>query len=977
MPDRLLTLCMIAKNEERHLARCLASVRDLVDDIVLVDTGSTDSTIDIASSYGARVFHFPWQDDFSLARNHSLEQAHSEWILALDADESIAACDHAKIRAQMASDALNAVTAYQRHYLAQGTVVGWQPGPGGYEEGKPYPGFFDVECRRLFRNRPWLRFQNRVHEELVSTDPAQPLAQTRGDWIIHHYGKVDAHAVLKAKGEAYLRIGHKKVADKPKDPLAHYELGIQYLELQQPAEAAACFEKVRALHPSFRDTLLRQAICQIRLRRYQKALVTLRMAARALPQHASEIALEEGNVRRALDDLPEAERCFKRALAHKPAFAAPAVNLALLYRNQQRPADALAILDDVLAHCPGHFESLALRAQIRREAGDQAGALEDLEALGSNPGALRLRARILVGQRRFAEADSCLSSLGAADDPEYLALKGAVALGLGKLDDAVASLRQSVQSHANQEAALNLSTALEAIGDAGGALKAAATALECAPEDAAALARFSQLASTPLGTRHAAGAGPLTVFFYSPFSIAFDAQTPRTRGLGGTESAVVYLAEALAERGHRVVVLNNCDEPGRWNGVEYARWETMPTRALADRPDVLVSIRFWQTVGRARFAPLQIFWTGDASDQPFLDGLREFKRRAGIDLVALQSGWQAETFTRHHGIPPWRITSRGLGFAASAARLAGHEEPATAQTRVGSERPTPGRRPRRLAYASTPFRGLDVLLDLFPRIRAACPDAELEIYSSMRVYGMAEEDDRRQFRALYRKAKQPGVTLVGSVPQFELAGRLQQVRVLAYPNSYPETFCIAALEAEAAGCVVVTSELGALPETIGEGGVCLPGDLRSPEYQRAFVDACVRLLTDDDAWRVMSTCAIARAWDRYTWAKLAEGWEALFQDALAPEPPMLERLVSHLTSGRETLAARMLAREPAPDGVTASDWQALQQVADWRAGGDRVPSADVLHAVTRRFTTFRRLALFERWLAEADHRADRQQGAAA
>jgi hypothetical protein len=246
----------------------------------------------------------------------------------------------------------------------------------------------------------------------------------------------------------------------------------------------------------------------------------------------------------------------------------------------------------------------------------------------------------------------------------------------------------------------------------------------------------------------------------------------------------------------------------------------------------------------------------------------------------------------------------------------------------------------------------------------------------MRVYGMAEADDRRQFRALYRKAKQPGVKLVGTLPQLELAERLQQVRVLAYPNSYPETFCIAALEAQAAGCVVVTSELGALPETVGEGGVCLPGDLRSPEYQRAFVDACVRLLTDDEAWTAMSRCAIARAWDRYTWATLAEGWEALFRNALAPEPPLLERIVSHLTTGRETLAARMLAREPAPDGVTSSEWDALRQVAAWRAGAQGMPPSDVLHAVARRFTTFRRLALFERWLTDARHTAEKEGAAA-
>jgi glycosyltransferase involved in cell wall biosynthesis len=958
MPNPSLSLCMIVKNEERHVARCLASVRDLVDDIVLVDTGSTDGTLAIAERFGARVFPLAWQDDFSLARNHSLEQARGEWILVLDADESIAACDHAPIRAGLCDSALNAVTAYQRHYLAQGTVVGWQPGPGGYEEGKPYPGFFDVECRRLFRNRPWLRFQNRVHEELVSSDPGKPLAQTRGPWIIHHYGKVDGDAVLKAKGEAYLRIGRKKIEDRPKDPLAHYELGIQYLELGQPTDAAACFERVQTLHPNFRDTLLRQAICQVRLRQFQKALVSLRLAARGLPQFAAEIALEEGNVRRALDDMPAAERAFKRAIAHNPTFAASSVNLALVYKRSDRIPEALTALDQVLVHCPGHFESLALRAQLRRDTGDLAGALADLESLGSHPGALRLRARILVGQQRFAEARGCLLQLGEAADAEVAALRGAVALGLGEREEAIAALRSSLQIHESQEAAMNLSAALEASGDREGAIDAATVALKLAPDDPAALRRFSQLASTELGARARSDESPFTIFFYNPFGIMYDARTPRTRGLGGTESAVVYLAEALAERGHRIVVLNNCEEPGRWSGVEYARWETMPARAVSDRPDVLVAIRYWQAIGRARFAPLQIFWTGDAYDQPFLEGIDDPKRRAGIDLVALESRWQADTFSTHHGIPPWRIAQHPYGFAASAAGLDGGR----------STRPVPDARRRTLAYTSTPFRGLDVLLDLFPRIRAACPDAELEVFSSMRVYGMAEEDDRRQFRALYRKAKQPGVTLVGTVPQLELAERLRDIRVLAYPNSYPETFCIAALEAQAAGCVVVTSELGALPETVGCGGVCLPGEITSPDYQRAFVEACVRLLTDDEAWQSLSRGAIAHAWDGYTWSAVAATWDTLCRRALAPEPPLVDRIARHLASGRAPLAMRMLDREAAPDMVLEEDWQALRELAAWRADAGSRPDLSMLRKVAQRFPTIRRLALLERWQAADESR---------
>src|SRR5205085_1718017 len=93
-----VSLCMIARNEERFLPACLDAVRAAVDEIVLVDTGSTDRTVAIAESYGARVLHERWDDDFSAPRNVSLRAATGDWILVLDADEVVQPGGTAKIR---------------------------------------------------------------------------------------------------------------------------------------------------------------------------------------------------------------------------------------------------------------------------------------------------------------------------------------------------------------------------------------------------------------------------------------------------------------------------------------------------------------------------------------------------------------------------------------------------------------------------------------------------------------------------------------------------------------------------------------------------------------------------------------------------------------------------------------------------------------------------------------------------------------
>jgi glycosyltransferase involved in cell wall biosynthesis len=96
-----LSVCLIVKNEEKFLGQCLKSVRDLASQIVVVDTGSTDRTVEIAKEYGAEVYSFAWCDDFSAARNAALEHATGDWVLVLDADEELSAEGREKLKPAM------------------------------------------------------------------------------------------------------------------------------------------------------------------------------------------------------------------------------------------------------------------------------------------------------------------------------------------------------------------------------------------------------------------------------------------------------------------------------------------------------------------------------------------------------------------------------------------------------------------------------------------------------------------------------------------------------------------------------------------------------------------------------------------------------------------------------------------------------------------------------------------------------------
>jgi tetratricopeptide (TPR) repeat protein len=212
-----------------------------------------------------------------------------------------------------------------------------------------------------------------VHEALVSTDPARPIAQIRDAWVIHHYGKLADEEVLRAKGETYLRIGQRKIEDQPDDPLGHYELGVQYAALEQHGAALPCFERALALAPRFRDTHFRMALCHVALGQHAEALAALRIAARRLPNRAAEIALTEGNVHRALGNDKAAERSFRRALDARPNFPVASFNLALLCWRQGRSVEARAYVDRALELCPAHTELRALRARISGVAAPTGG----------------------------------------------------------------------------------------------------------------------------------------------------------------------------------------------------------------------------------------------------------------------------------------------------------------------------------------------------------------------------------------------------------------------------------------------------------------------------------------------------------------------------------------------------------------------------------------------------------------------------
>ncbi len=242
-----LSLCMIVKNEEAHLAKCLRSVRDIVDEMIVVDTGSTDKTMDIARVFGAQVFEFPWTGDFSAARNRSLAGAAGDWILILDADEVISARDLDELK-KLISKRSTTPVAYSivtRNYTRNVGVIGWTENSGQYPE-EAGAGWVTSAKVRLFPKRGDIFFINPVHELVEDSLRAVKINIVPCEVVVHHYGKLDAEKESQ-KGEDYYLLGKIKYESDPTNVKYINELAKQAQVLNRYEEAVELWLKLGSL----------------------------------------------------------------------------------------------------------------------------------------------------------------------------------------------------------------------------------------------------------------------------------------------------------------------------------------------------------------------------------------------------------------------------------------------------------------------------------------------------------------------------------------------------------------------------------------------------------------------------------------------------------------------------------------------------------------------------------------------------------
>lgn len=447
-----LSACMIVKNEERFIARCLQSIKNAVDEIVIVDTGSTDSTVEIAQSFGAKVYHHPWRNDFSEARNNSLHHASGEWVLYIDADETLEQKDIPLLHELLNNDSYNAIFAAIYSELPDGCS-------------KHY-------YTRIFRRKK-ARFKGIVHEQLIcdgnlkqseirlyhsgyNLSPEDMIKKHKrtGDLLtkqleenpdhlfaitnlVRNYRNENNNEKVIELSERGLSIpvNHADISHKHQRQRIALDLANALLNTSQPDRAEAVSRKALSECPDFIDNLLQLSYILIAKKAYKEAVhylkkfLVIREKERSKPgfnlllvdaynsEHKAYYGL--GECFKNIGSLKEAETAYKKAIELQGTDPVYYLNLAHLYISQNLLNDAEKTILTAINHGITNDAVYLLLGKIFSAQGKPEEAIDILkQSVSKNPATILANTYVLlihqlIQANRLNEAENILETAQA------------------------------------------------------------------------------------------------------------------------------------------------------------------------------------------------------------------------------------------------------------------------------------------------------------------------------------------------------------------------------------------------------------------------------------------------------------------------------------------------------------------------------------------------------------------------------------
>lgn len=340
-----LTVCIVAKDEESNIGAALASVRGVADELIVVDTGSTDRTIDIAKAFGARIIHHPWNGDFAAARNAGIEAATGDWVLMLDADETLPERSVLPLLAAIRNPYADAYL----HGIVSCT---------GHARSAPVP------IVRLFRRDPKYRFSGRIHEQISPSIEAAGGCVVPLDMELEHHGYTPEEDRRKGRRERNRRLLEEEIKANPRNPSAWYFLGVEDMIQLEYGRALESFQRAVSLERSRTHSIMAaHRIASIELQRHRistawefaflgEGNISVQRDSAIL---AARLGQFEGDYRLVLSKVHQ----LRRIISSPPSFGNYQVTPQILNDleasalwEESRHADALALWELVLRENP-------------------------------------------------------------------------------------------------------------------------------------------------------------------------------------------------------------------------------------------------------------------------------------------------------------------------------------------------------------------------------------------------------------------------------------------------------------------------------------------------------------------------------------------------------------------------------------------------------------------------------------------------
>ncbi len=436
---------MIVRNEEEDLPKCLESVRGVADEIVVVDTGSTDRTGEVAELFGAKVVPFAWTGSFADARNVSIAHASGDWILWMDADEELCREDIPVLREAVLRDDCEAYLVHVVNYVGGtpdegSTVVGLSP--------------------RLFRRRPAYAFTGRIHEQiLVSIQSALPEARIETIPVrIYHYGYLEDRVLKRGKTGRNLALLKEEVEKYPDDPFTRFNLAMEYIRRGEYEDAEREFRQAYLLRPdpssAYAPHLLKNlCICLRALGRHEDALRVVSDTLAVLPDftdmeflrgliyldvgdyasamHSFTRCVEMGdappcyvsqrglgshhawamlgNIFTVMEERKKAVEAYTKALQANPRYTPALRGLADLLLSREDPEKVMGFLRRVADLSDEAMQVVFADALCSAKRPQEA--IDLLDELTPSEAALTVRGKALMFLGRYAEAEVAFRQL--------------------------------------------------------------------------------------------------------------------------------------------------------------------------------------------------------------------------------------------------------------------------------------------------------------------------------------------------------------------------------------------------------------------------------------------------------------------------------------------------------------------------------------------------------------------------------------